>query len=145
MKIFLSVNEKMLLKANNSIVIERKVHIPCPAKSILHGSGIGVLFDKIDYKWIYGDVEDYIIKMTNVGRRGIDYRDNAPNTCSGGRWWSCKGQEKPYGEIGATFSTGTKNVCRYKISEYKISELRTIDSHKYDCLDIVLSITITPA
>src|SRR4051812_21200664 len=100
MKLFLSANKKALFNANNEVLIERILPIPAPRTSIVHGVGKNVLFDKIEYRWVYGDTADYKEKMKNVDRRADDYSNNCGNTWNGSYWWDCERDENPYNAIG---------------------------------------------
>lgn len=66
MKITLNKIEKKQIVENNSITIERACYFSAPKRSIIHGKGIGGIFDKVDYRWVYGDTADYIQKMVKV-------------------------------------------------------------------------------
>jgi hypothetical protein len=60
--IYLTKSEKKELINKGTITIERYNRLPCPNSSIIHGIGTKYIFDKIDYKWVYGDVDSYIIE-----------------------------------------------------------------------------------
>ena len=136
--IYLSKKEQAELKVNKVLLVERNCYIPAPKSSIIHGTGFGRLFDKIDYRWVYGNVDDYIKVKTNVGRREIDYKDNRPNTTNGGLWWSNKGYEDEFGTLGDVHENGVKHRIRFRVTDINITELHP----KGEYLNIILTIRI---
>ncbi len=138
MKLTLTKLEKSELLKNDSITVERECYIGAPKSSILHGKGIGSIFDKIDYCWVYGDTAAYIQKMMNVGRRQKDYLNNKVNTWSGSTWYEFPNKkEDEFGVIGTVFTSGRKDPLIFKIDDIFISELRK--SHKSDSFKIIIT------
>lgn len=71
------------------VVITRPGQHPAAKGSIMHGTGNGYLFNKIEYHWVYGDIVDFINSKRNYGRRATDYPNNNGNIWNGGFWWDC--------------------------------------------------------
>lgn len=142
MKLTLTHVEKRRLAELGSIQINRKCYIPAAASSIVHGIGNKSMFDKIAYKWIYGDTDDYIEKMKSVGRRGTEYiygKTKDRNIVNGGCWYDFNKVIDEFGEIAKKITAGRKNKLSYKISSFTVS-LIPKDNTEY--LDIVLNLNI---
>jgi hypothetical protein len=139
-KITLTSVEKNNLITNGELEIAR-IGRNHPKGSVLHGKGIGEVFDKVAYKWAFGDTEDYISKMMNVGRRGEDYKDNKQNSWNGGYWWKLQRVMDDFGTIGSTFVSGRKAPLKFRVDDIYISELIPTDDGKY--LRTVFIITLS--
>ncbi len=143
MKLFLYGEEKTAFIANGKVTVERKTYLGAPQKSIMHGTGSKSLFDKIAYRWVYGDTEDYIQKMKGEGRRGTEYiygRTGDRNIINGGCWYNFNEEINPYSSIGTQIITGFKNKLSYKIDSLLIKELRPRDGGYFD---IILTIEVS--
>lgn len=125
MKIYLTQAEKKQLRSNGRIVINRE---PSPARtsksSILNGIGTNEVWDKVDRVWIFGDTNDYITKMKNVGRRAVDYPNNGININSGGKWWELDRNINEFGNVGETQVNGRVSKIKFLIVNCFISELK---------------------
>ena len=82
-KIILTKEERNNLISNNTSWIEREDINNVPMSSIIYGVGINEMFDKIDYRWVYGDTKQYIKDKKNVGRRAVDYKNNGTTITNG--------------------------------------------------------------
>lgn len=143
-KIYLTKQEKKTLLSDGKLKIERIPYLSCPNTSIVFGIGTKTIFDKIDYCWVYGDVDAYILSKKNVGRRAVDYKDNTPNTWNGSHWYNFLGaDENKYGEIGTVFTNGKKHPIQFRLDNIFIKELRVREGNPYSAKDIVLEISLS--
>jgi hypothetical protein len=142
MRLYLTQKEKTKLSKEGVITIERNPYLSNTSKkNIIHGIGTQSVFDKIDYKWVYGDCDDYIDKMKNIGRRAVDYPDNKGNIWNGSKWWDCLGDSNEFGLKGNVITNGRLNKNSFVIEDIFISELK--QNKKLDEYNqIVFSITI---
>lgn len=142
MKLYLTDEEKRLLKMVGKLTIKRELYLPAAKGSIMYGTGVMTLFDKIDYRWVYGNTGAYKNDMMNIGRRRDDYPDNSRNTWNGAYWWSNESNENPY-PIQTVMQNGIKNIIQFKIiKEPIIKELKPHTIHPESTKKIVLEITI---
>lgn len=141
MKLHLNVNEKALLTANGQVVCVRESSMNEPLSSIIYGEGNGKLFDKVDYKWVFGDVDKYIEDKKNVDRRAEDYPDNSRNVWSGSYWWDCKGEYNDYWEAGKEHRSGTRNLIKYQITSIKIVGTKPVYDGKY--IKLIIHYTVS--
>ena len=132
MKLTLSAKEKKLLLANYSIEIERIVDVPAPSQSIVHGIGDEHLWDKIDRRWVYGNVQDYIRTMKDIGRRGTEYRNSS-------EWYECQRCLNEFGELNTKIVNGRSNIIEFNIVERHI-DLRPKENTDY--FNIVLMMRV---
>lgn len=124
-KIFLTSKERKELLKNDSITIERKPYLTNTSKSsIIHGKGIKEFFNKIEYIWVYGDTDDYIEKMKNVGRRATDYPDNNGNTLNGEKWFEFNRNIDDFGQINIAQTNGRIHKIKFFIEDMFVKELR---------------------
>lgn len=141
MKLYLTNNEKKQLLLNETLEVERVCYIPAPKNSIIHGIGYGGIFDKVDYRWVYGNTADYIKKMKNAGRRKQDYPNNTKNINSGAHWYEFPNRvEDEFGLLGDRIKNGRTNVINFRIADIYISELRPQSKNEYK--QIVLKIKV---
>lgn len=125
MRLYLTPLEKKNLKTFNSLTVERMPYLSnTHKKNIIHGIGTQTLFNKIEYHWVFGNCDEYIEKMKNVGRRVEDYPDNKGNIWNGSKWWNCFRDSNEFAKIGDIVTNGRKNIIRFKVEDIFISELR---------------------
>lgn len=142
MGLYLDNSEKERLLLTKNISIDRICLISAPSSSTVHGIGNRSLFDKIAYKWIYGDTRDYIDKMRFVGVRGTEYiygKSKDRNIYNGGCWYDHEAAISEFGSVGDSIKNGRKNIIRYTIKSIVVS-LKPKPSSKY--LNIILHIDI---
>jgi hypothetical protein len=120
-KIYLTKKEKQELFTHKSIIIERDEYLPTPKTSIMYGVGIQSIFDKVDYRWVYGDIDAYISDKMNVGRRETDYPNNKINRWSGCEWWGSKKKYNSFGAIADTVMNGRLYPTIFKILDDTLS------------------------
>lgn len=124
-KIYLTTSEKKELLKSGNIVIERKPYLTNTSKSsIIHGIGIKEFFNKIEYMWVYGDTDDYIEKMKNVGRRKSDYPDNKGNIWNGAKWFEFNRSIDDFGQINDIQTNGKVHKIQFFIQDMFVKELR---------------------
>lgn len=124
-KIYLTKSEKKELLKSGTIVIERKPCLTNTSKSsIIHGIGIKEFFNKIEYIWVYGDTDDYIEKMKNVGRRKTDYPDNKGNVWNGSKWFEFNRSIDDFGQLNDIQTNGRVHKIQFFIQDMFVKELR---------------------
>jgi hypothetical protein len=135
-KIILSKEEKKQLLSENVITITRPYWVHQPKGTFIHGKGSSKLWDKIDRNWVFGDTNDYIKVMTNVGRRSEpDYKDN--NT----KWWECESFEAEMQPL-TIHSNGRINLVRFMVEENTFVLSETQKTEKYVDLEYKLKIRL---
>jgi hypothetical protein len=142
MKLYLTKKEKNLLCKEGTITIERNPYLSNTSKrNIIHGVGTQHVFDKVDYRWVFGNCDDYVDKMKNIGIRAVDYPDNKGNRCNGSTWWEFLKDSNEFGLKGGVITNGRLNKISFIIEDIFISELRP--NKKIELYNqIVFSITI---
>jgi len=132
-KIILTKEDIKNLMLNKTISIEREDVWNVPKSSIVYGVGCNGMFDKVDYRWVYGDTDQYITDKKNVGRRAEDYPNNEISSQSGCLWWDFNKHYSPFNKVGETVINGKKNPIKFKIENIiidKLTDVECIDSYK---------------
>ncbi len=143
MYLYLSKNEKQELINNGKCTVERKCYMGAPASSIMHGIGNKSLFDKIAYKWVYGDTDNYIKTMAKVDRRGTDYihgQNKDRNIWNGNTWYEFNRTIDEFEPHDRIYKSGHKAPIYYAIDSFTCT-LRQKDNSTY--FDIILTMNIT--